>query len=74
MSNQLHDDVLNFLETYRTKHPDFLYWLRQRNTKNRLNEGYWFQGNLDYAFVGLYDRTNTGAGLPTDDWSLLKFA
>jgi 5-methylcytosine-specific restriction endonuclease McrBC GTP-binding regulatory subunit McrB len=57
MSNQLHDDVLNFLETYRTKHPDFLYWLRQRNTKNRLNEGYWFQGNLDYAFVGLYDRS-----------------
>jgi hypothetical protein len=29
MPNQLHDDVLNFLETYRTKHPDFVYWLRQ---------------------------------------------
>lgn len=57
MPNQLHDDVLNFLETYRTKHPDFVYWLRQRNTKNRLNEGYWFQGNLDYAYVGLYDRS-----------------
>ena len=57
MANQLHDEVLNFLESYRKKHPDFLYWLRQRNTNNRLSEGYWFQGNLDYVWVGLYDRS-----------------
>lgn len=57
MANQLHDDVLIFLESYRLKHHDFLYWLRQRNTKDRLSEGYWFQGNLDYAWVGLYKRS-----------------
>jgi hypothetical protein len=44
MPNQLHDDVLNFLETSRTNHPDFVYWLRQRNTNNRLNDGYLLQG------------------------------
>jgi hypothetical protein len=53
MPNQLHDDVLNFLESYRAKHPDFVYWLWQRNNKNRLTDGCWFQGNMNYAFVGL---------------------
>jgi hypothetical protein len=56
MANKLHDSVLDFLEKYRTQHPDFIYWLRERNTNNRLNDGYWFQGNKNYAFVGLYDR------------------
>lgn len=56
MPNKLHDAVLNFLENYRSNHPELVYWLRERNTKNRLADGYWFQGNEDYAFVGLYDR------------------
>lgn len=56
MGNDLHDRVLTFLETYRAFNPDFVYWLRERNTRNRLADGYWFQGNNDYAFVGLYDR------------------
>jgi hypothetical protein len=57
MSNRLHDKVFEFCEEYRASHRDFLYWLRERNTKNRLEEGIWFQGTENYAFVGLYDRS-----------------
>ena len=56
MVNTLHGRVFDFLENYRKSHPDFFYWLRERNTKNRLDEGYWFQGTENYAFVGLYNR------------------
>lgn len=56
MSNHLHNEVLNFLESYRKRNPNLLYWLRERNVRNKLDNGYWFQGNDDYAFVGLYNR------------------
>lgn len=54
MSMQLHEDVLDFILAYRAKHPDFTCWLRQRNTRGKLDRGGWFQGNDNYAFVGLY--------------------
>lgn len=57
MGNPLHQQVLDFLETYRKSHPDFLFCLRERNKNNRLEEGLWFQGTEDYAFVGLYNRS-----------------
>ncbi|GAB2613905.1 AAA family ATPase [Belliella aquatica] len=57
MANTLHKKVLEFLENYRNLHPEFLYWTREKNTKGRLKDGYWFQGTDDYAFVGLYDRS-----------------
>lgn len=57
MQNFLHDKVFSFCEAYRALNPTFFYWLRERNTKGRLAEGIWFQGNERYAFVGLYDRT-----------------
>ncbi len=50
----LHEQVLTFLLNYRNSHSEFTFWLRRRNVKNRLNEGFWFQGNENYAFVGLY--------------------
>lgn len=56
MAIKLHEEVLNFFEEYRAKHPAFVYWLRERNTNNRLSDGFWFQGNENYTFVGLYDR------------------
>lgn len=55
--NKLHHQVLEFLEKYRESYPDFLFCLRKRNKNNRLEEGLWFQGTEDYAFVGLYDRS-----------------
>lgn len=57
MQNKLHSLVFDFCEGYRVSHPNFLYWLRERNTKGRLNDGIWFQGTESYAFVGLYDRS-----------------
>lgn len=56
MGIPLHEKVLDFLEQYRSQHPDFVYWLRERNNSNRLEQGCWFQGREDYAFVGLYNR------------------
>ncbi len=56
MGNDLHNKVFDFLEKYRQIHPELIYWLRERNTKNLLEEGMWFQGNQNYAFVGLYNR------------------
>ncbi len=55
MGNILHDKVFDFCETYRAIHPEFLYWLRERNTDKKLERGIWFQGNENYAFVGLYN-------------------
>ena len=57
MPNELHNSVFDFLERLRSKFPDFTYWLRERNVKGRLENGYWFQGQDEYAFVGLYDRS-----------------
>ncbi len=56
MSEPLHDAVLDFMLQYHEAHPQFYFWVRERNTRNRLDEGCWFQGNEDYCFVGLYDR------------------
>jgi 5-methylcytosine-specific restriction endonuclease McrBC GTP-binding regulatory subunit McrB len=52
-----HQKVFTFLESYRKTHPEFLFCTRERNTKGRLDDGYWFQGTENYAFVGLYDRS-----------------
>jgi len=55
LNSLLHDIIFDFFETYRISHPNFLYWLRERNTNGKLDAGMWFQGNESYAFVGLYD-------------------
>jgi len=57
MSNELHDKVLAFAEGFRKLHPEFTYALRKANRKGRLDEGTWFQGREDYAFLGLVNRS-----------------
>ncbi len=52
-----HDSILTNLLKYKEQNPDFIFIPRQRNTKDRLKDGYWFQGNSGYAFVGLFNRT-----------------
>lgn len=54
MANSLHEEVLEFFLEYKKKHPEFVFWLRESDTSNRLTDGFWFQGNEKYAFVGLY--------------------
>lgn len=56
MANRLHEDVFEFLEEYRVAHPDFFYALRVKNKYGRLENGFWFQGTENYAFVGLYKK------------------
>jgi hypothetical protein len=71
MRNELHEEVFQFCEAYRSQHPEFRYWLRSKNSKERLDNGFWFQGTEKYAFVGLYDR-NSG-NLSTKSIGLVFF-
>ncbi|WP_445457698.1 McrB family protein [Flavobacterium sp. HNIBRBA15423] len=52
-----HEKILSELLLYKETHPEFRFIPRQRNTKGRLEQGFWFQGNENYAFVGLIDRS-----------------
>jgi 5-methylcytosine-specific restriction protein B len=56
MKNALHQNILEDMLQYRNTHPDFTFWLRQKNNKDRLDNSIWFQGTESYAFVGLYNR------------------
>lgn len=51
-----HDKLLTFLLKKREKNQDLKFWLRQRNTKNKLTEGYWFQGNNRYISIGFSNK------------------
>ncbi|WP_276530866.1 AAA family ATPase [Aestuariivivens sediminis] len=53
------DIILDFLIQKRTQIPDLKFGLRQQNRNNRLDEGYWFQGNERYLSVGF---SKIGAG------------
>lgn len=54
------DKFLEHLLKKRETNPDIVFWLRQRNSvsseRDRLGEGYWFQGTSSYIAIGLYDR------------------
>lgn len=56
MNTNLHTLVFDFVMKFRESNPDFYCALRQRNLKGRLDNGFWFQGNEDYVFLGLYDK------------------
>src|SRR5690606_18575840 len=72
-SNKLHEKVLDCLLEYRSTHPDFCFWLRQRDNKDRLSKGLWFQGTENYAFVGLYTRSG-GSNMTRSVGLIFKFA
>ena len=53
-----HEKILSHLLDYRKQHPDFTFWLRQKDNQGRLSDGYWFQG-ADYIFMGYSQITDT---------------
>ena len=59
MNIQLNEEILQFLLDYRSQHPEFTFATRVKNSKNKLDEGYWFQGNERYIFVGFYKLGNS---------------
>ena len=66
--NDLHEYALQQLLRYRESDNSFVFNLRQINNRNRLNEGFWFQGTEGYAFAGLYrapggNRSTNSVGL-----------
>jgi len=52
---ELHRYAYDLLMNFKTEHPEFTFWFRQRG-EDKFKQGYIFQGNDAYAFVGLYDR------------------
>jgi hypothetical protein len=53
------NDILDYLIQKNTDNPNLKFWLRQRNSKNRLDQGLWFNGNEDYIHIGF---SKLGAG------------
>ncbi|WP_051238733.1 McrB family protein [Gaetbulibacter saemankumensis] len=56
-SIDLSDEILNYLIQKRSSNSNLKFWLRQQNTSNRLDDGYWFQGTDKYIAVGFVNRT-----------------
>ncbi|OJJ23601.1 hypothetical protein BKI52_04360 [marine bacterium AO1-C] len=54
---QWSNEILDYLLQKRAADPSLKFWLRERNTNQRLDNGYWFQGNENYLFVGFADRS-----------------
>ncbi|RME33386.1 MAG: AAA family ATPase, partial [Deltaproteobacteria bacterium] len=58
---QLHQKYLNQILELRKKDPKPTVQFRQTNRYQRLEKGFWFHGNQEYLFVGLfkvYDNSN----------------
>lgn len=56
-----HNQILDFLQKWRESHPGFTFAPRIINRKDRLKEGFWFQGDENYVFAGMSshnDETN----------------
>lgn len=53
-----HEEALKFLLAYKEKNPDFTFSIRERNNKNRLELGHWFQGNNHYVFIGFSKKVD----------------
>ncbi len=51
------DRILNYLIEKRKTDSNVRFWVRQRDNKNRLSSGQWFQGNEGYIFIGIYNRS-----------------
>jgi 5-methylcytosine-specific restriction enzyme B len=53
---QLHEDVYAFLLDYHQKNPSFYFAPRTKSTSKgkKLEDGYWFNGNDNYLFIGFY--------------------
>lgn len=51
-----HDEILAYLLRYKAEHKELTFWPRTKNIRERLQKGYWFQGNEAYIFVPLYRR------------------
>ncbi|MBO0593125.1 AAA family ATPase [Cellulophaga sp. E16_2] len=58
-TTNLSNVILDYLIQKLTANPNFKFWLRKRNSKNRLDDGYWFNGNENYIHIGF---TKLGAG------------
>lgn len=52
---KIHEKLIDRLIYHRKKDPDIYFNPRQRNTKGRLTDGYWFLGNDDYVFLSLWN-------------------
>lgn len=53
---EIYDQILDSLLNRYQKDSTFKFITRVKNNDNRLDNGYWFQGNEHYIFVPLYKR------------------
>jgi predicted ATP-binding protein involved in virulence len=55
---KLHNELYDYLKQIHEKDPDFRFRLRRINNQNRLNKGYWFNGNDRYLETSFWDYTD----------------
>ena len=48
--------LMHLIHLKDSKYPDLTFWLRKKNTKGRLDEGFWFQGNENYICIGFVKK------------------
>ena len=56
---KISSDVLDYLIQKHSINPNLKFWLRRRNTNERLDNGYWFNGTDKYIHIGV---TKVGSG------------
>ena len=52
-----HEKILSYLLEKRKEDKDLRFWLRRKDTNNRLSNGFWFQGDDNYLSVGFTQKT-----------------
>ncbi|MGB5990506.1 MAG: AAA family ATPase [Marinifilaceae bacterium] len=73
------DKIFTHLLKLKEDNSDIRFLTRQMNTRNRLDQGYWFTGNEDYAFISIVkkgdsmNKTKTIGFVLTDDRNNNKF-
>ena len=51
----LHDKLFNYLYGVHQQNPTFMFRVRRMNNQNRLDKGYWFNGNNSYLETSFWD-------------------
>ncbi len=56
---EFHDELFNYLTSVHQQDPTFMFRVRRMNNQNRLDKGYWFNGNESYLETSFWDYKDT---------------
>ncbi len=59
----INDEALNILLAHKSENPNFTFWMRKNDTRERLSAGQWFPGS-DYVFISPYKKGDSNNKTP----------